>query len=64
MKAAELRKKNITELQKTVLELQKKLSDMHFKSAANQVKNTKEIGGIKKEIARNLTIINELKNYA
>ncbi|MSU60493.1 MAG: 50S ribosomal protein L29 [Candidatus Staskawiczbacteria bacterium] len=59
MKTQELRKKDIKELQKSVQELQKKLSEARFRSSANQLKNVKEINGIKKEIARSLTIINE-----
>ena len=60
MKAAELRKKDAKELKKTIQDLQKKLLDLRFKFSSNQVKNVKEMSNIKKEIARNLTIINEL----
>jgi ribosomal protein L29 len=60
-KAAELRKKDISELKKSVHDLQKKLSDARFKYAANQLKNVKEINNMKKEVARSLTIINELE---
>jgi large subunit ribosomal protein L29 len=59
MKAAELRKKDIKELEKSVHDLKKKLSDIRFKFSANQLKNVKEISNAKKEIARMLTIINE-----
>ena len=61
MKAEELRKKNIKELQKSVLENTKKLSDLRFKFSANQLKNVKEIHNTKKEIATTLTIIKELE---
>ena len=47
------------ELQKKVQDLKKSLSDMRFKLAANQVKNVKEYGNTKKEIARLLTTINQ-----
>ena len=60
MKNNELRKKDIKELQKSVLENTKKLSDLRFKLSANQLKNTKEMHNTKKEIARTLTIIKEL----
>jgi ribosomal protein L29 len=60
MKAIELRKKDKKELLKSVNELQKKLSDMRFKFSSNQVKNVKEAANTKKDIARMLTIINEL----
>ncbi len=59
MKVSELRKKDISELKKSVLDLTKKLSDLRFKFSANQLKNVKEIHNTKKEIARMLTIIKE-----
>lgn len=61
MHADELRKKDAKELQKSVTELKKKLSDIRFKFSANQLKNVKEISNIKKEIARSLTVIKELE---
>ena len=61
MKIQEIRKKTIVELEKDVQDLRKKLNDMMFKASSNQVKNVKEIGNIKKQIARSLTIINESK---
>ncbi len=60
MKIIELRKKDIKELKKSVLDNTKKLSDLRFKFSANQLKNVKEIHNTKKEIARMLTIIKEL----
>ena len=60
MKNSELRKKDIKELQKSVLENTKHLSDLRFKFSANQLKNVKEMHNTKKEIARMLTIIKEL----
>lgn len=67
MKAEELRKKDKKELEKLAAELKKKLSEVKFKFSSNQLKNTKEAGNIKKEIARIFTIIKELnknKNHA
>ncbi len=49
------------DLNKKVSELKKKLSDMRFKIAGNQVKNVKEAGNIRKEVARMLTMLNEKK---
>ncbi|MDO8529854.1 MAG: 50S ribosomal protein L29 [bacterium] len=60
MKTAELRKKEPKELEKNIQDLKKKLSDLRFKFSSNQLKNTKEINTIKKEIARSLTIIKEI----
>ena len=62
MKTAELRKRDPKELQKSAMDLTKKLSDLRFKFSANQLKNVKEIHNTKKEIARILTIINELNS--
>ena len=62
MKTVELRKKDSKELQKSVMDLTKKLSDLRFKFSANQLKNVKEIHNTKKEIARMLTIIKELNS--
>lgn len=59
MKTAELRKRNTKELEKSVADLRKKLSEARFRFTSNQLKNTKEISNIKKEIARSLTIIKE-----
>ena len=64
MKVDELRKKDPKELEKSVKDLRKKLSDVRFKFSANQLKNVKEISGIKKEIARSLTIIKEINHQA
>ena len=61
MKIIELRKKDKKELEKSALDLQKKLSDLRFKFSSNKLKNVKEISNIKKEIARTLTILKELK---
>ena len=62
MKTSELRKKDKKELEKTVHELQKKLSDIRFKFSSGKLKNVKEINNSKKEIARILTILKETKN--
>ena len=59
MNAVELRKKEIKELQKLAQDHVKKLNDLRFKFAANQLKNVKEIYNTKKEIAIILTIIKE-----
>ena len=61
MKTAELRKKDKKELEKQVGELIKKLSDLRFKFSSNKLKNVKEISNTKKEVARILTILKELK---
>lgn len=64
MQITELRKKDKKELEKTVAELQKKLSDLRFSFASGKLKNMKEISNSKKEIARILTILRETKQHA
>ncbi len=61
MKAKELRKKDKNELEKSVHDLRKKMNDLRFKFSSNKLKNVKEISHVKKEIARTLTIIKEIK---
>jgi len=61
MKTAELRKKDKKELERTVQDIRKKLSDLRFKFSSNKLKNVKEISTLKKEIARILTVIKEQK---
>ena len=61
MKTLELRKKDKKELEKTVLELRKKLSDLRFKFSSGKLKNVKEIKNSRREIATILTILRETK---
>lgn len=61
MKTVELRKKDKNELEKSVHDLSKKISDLRFKFSSNKLKNVKEINLAKKELARTLTILNEIK---
>ncbi len=61
MKTEELRKKNTSELNKSVEDLKSKLSDIRFESSLNQLKNVKDVNKMKKEIARILTIMREKK---
>jgi large subunit ribosomal protein L29 len=59
MKAAELRKRDKKELEKSVMDLRKKMNDLRFRFSSNKLKNTKEMNNTKKEIARILTILRE-----
>ena len=61
VQAEELRKKDEKELQKMVVDLKKKLSDIRFKFSSNQIKNVREISNVKKDIARILTVMEEFK---
>ena len=59
MKTGELRQKTKEELQKILQGLREKLRQLRFDLASGKVKNVREIRGVKKDIARILTIINE-----
>ena len=59
MDIQEIRKKDKKDLEKSVQDLKKKLSDIRFTFSSNKLKNVKEVSNIKKEIARMLTMINE-----
>ena len=59
MKIKELREKNIEELKKMLSEKQEKVRKLRFDIAVKQVKNTRELRGEKKDIARINTLIKE-----
>lgn len=59
MKPTDLRKKTKEDLEKILKENKKKLSKSSFDLSLNKLKNVREIGKIKKEIARILTILKE-----
>jgi len=58
MKIKELREKNEKELKAMLVESRGKLRQLKFELAARQMKNAKDIGKTKKEIARILTLLN------
>jgi len=60
MKAQDLRKKDVKDLQRTVLDLRKKLSDLRFKFSSGKLKNVKEMNNLKKEVARIMTVLKEI----
>jgi len=60
IKMAEWRKKSKMELQKLLKDDREKLQQLQFDLAAGKVKNVREIHLLKKEIARILTLLNEL----
>ena len=62
MNAEDLRKKDKKELENSLLDLRKKLSEMRFKLSANKLKNTKEAGNLKRNIARILTVLQETRS--
>lgn len=61
MKAKDLRKKSKEELQKILQENRDKLRKIRFDLTSGKIKNFKEIDFLRKDIARILTILKEIK---
>lgn len=61
MKVKDLRKKSKTELKKILQQKRDKLRTLRFDLASREIKNVREIGENRKDIARILTL---LQNYA
>jgi large subunit ribosomal protein L29 len=61
MKAKELRQKSKDELKKILIDTREKLRQLRFDLASAKVKNVKEAGKVRKNIARILTILKETK---
>ncbi|MBI3627511.1 MAG: 50S ribosomal protein L29 [Candidatus Sungbacteria bacterium] len=59
MKAIELRKKTKDELTNKLLDLRAKVETLRFDTERKKVKNVKSLAGVKKDIARILTVIRE-----
>jgi ribosomal protein L29 len=62
MEYKELKKKNISELNKVLAEHRDKLRDLRFKDANKQLKNVREIRTTRKIISQVLTIMNPQRN--
>lgn len=60
----QLRNKSKEELEKLLLDSSKKLQDLKFNLAVGKVKNVRSIKVLKKDIARILTILNEMKEIS
>lgn len=61
MKVTEIREMNSADLQKKVTELKEQLFMLKFQQATGKVEGVEKINGIKKDIARILTVLNERK---
>ena len=59
MKANELQAMNATELQDKVSELKEELFNLRFQLATGQLENTMVIKGVKRDIARCLTVLRQ-----
>ena len=62
VKISDLKSKNKKELEKMIKEKKERLDTLRFKMPRKEVKNYKELGMIKKDIARILTAVNSIKN--
>ena len=61
MKASEIRKLSPKELDAKLLELKDELFKLRFQQAINQLENPMRISAVKKDIARVMTILHEMK---
>jgi large subunit ribosomal protein L29 len=61
MKANELQAMNTTELKDKVSELKEELFNLRFQLATGQLENTMVIKGVKRDIARCLTVLRQLE---
>jgi large subunit ribosomal protein L29 len=61
MKIKELRQKSKDDLEKILKEEREKLRQLRFDLASGKVKNVREPGNLKKEIARIITILKEMR---
>lgn len=59
MKANELQAMNTAELQDKVSELKEELFNLRFQLATGQLENTMVIKGVKRDIARCLTVLRQ-----
>lgn len=59
MKASELNKLSVEELNKKLADLKDELYRLRFKHAINQLDNPHKIADVKKDIARVMTVITE-----
>ncbi|GAC1412173.1 MAG: hypothetical protein NVSMB66_0510 [Candidatus Doudnabacteria bacterium] len=64
MDIKELRLKKDAELHRDLAALQEKTRELRFKMFSQEVKNVKEISGIKKTIARIMTLLSERKDQS
>ncbi len=61
MMSKELRNLNISDLEKMIVDKKSEIIELSKKVAKGSEKNVKKVGILKKELARMLTVLNELK---
>ena len=62
MKAQDIREMTAEELNAKLKELKSELFNLRFQHAINQLENPHKIADVKKDIARVMTVIGEMKN--
>ena len=62
MKIDQLKKKSEKDLEKTLRKKREKLRALRFDLASGKVKNVKEVRGVKKDIARILTLLRKTQD--
>ncbi len=61
MKASDLKKKSVQELQKDLKNLKEELFNLRFQLAINQLENPMRITAVKKDIARVSTVLRQFE---
>ena len=61
MKATELKKLSVEELQKKLADLKEELFNLRFQLAINQLENPMRIQAVKKDIARVSTVLRQIE---
>ena len=64
MKAAELRTMSVEALEEKVKELKAELFNLRFQHAINQLDNPHKMTEVKRDIARVMTVLQEMKKEA
>ncbi len=64
MKASEIRKMTLEEMNETLANLKAELFNLRFQLAANQLENTARLNAVKKDIARVKTCIRAAQTAA
>jgi len=61
MKAQQLREQSVAELEKTLSDLEEQLFKLRFQKSTGQIENPIKLRQVRKDIARVLTVLNELR---
>ncbi|MBR0509719.1 MAG: 50S ribosomal protein L29 [Clostridia bacterium] len=61
MKASEMRKMSVSELNEKLKELKDELFKLRFQQAINQLENPMRISAVKKDIARVFTVLRDIE---